>query len=190
MKWSVPLLVALLLALIVVSESQRRTGARESLTPSRVGRRREGRVRSPGGREKVRAVQEARTRAELDPNWLRCLNSVDVVPEAQHIITGRVEHVSGDKVRVRVKRVLKGDSLPSTIDITNCKGNCCLLRRRDTRLFLLGAPTASSSIGIGRRGRAAATRRGGGGGEDIYPQLATPLHITLKSLFMIRAAIK
>ncbi|KAK8742062.1 hypothetical protein OTU49_002087, partial [Cherax quadricarinatus] len=128
-------------------------------------------TRPPGGSERVMAVQAARAKAENHPQWIKCESSVSAASLAEHIVTAQVELVGASTSHLQVKRVFKGDALPTRVVVSTCSDTCCALRRRDTRLFLLGRPNMVE-------------------GEVVFPQVAPPLFITLKTLGLIWAAVK
>lgn len=98
---------------------------------------------------------------------VRCEGSEEQVRRALHVLTARVEHVGVFTTRLRVRRVLRGAALPRTVTISTCTVACCTLRRRDTRLFLLGRPESAD-------------------GEDVFPQVAPPLGLTLRTMDLLK----
>lgn len=161
------LLLVLTLALIATSEAQRRNGSR------RASRDRQNRPRG-SSRRRSRVVEGQRpkaTKAENSLEWLKCEANLNEISRAAHIVTGRVEQFGVFTTQIQVKRVLKGGVIPGTVTVTSCQGSCCHLRRRDTRLFLLAEPEQSD-------------------GQEVYPQIAPPLRILLKTLDAITAAAK
>lgn len=125
------------------------------------------RLRPQGRSYRMMAEQASHTRTGNRLGHVRCGGSEEQVRRALHVITARVEHVGVFTTRLRVRRVLKGAALPHIIIISTCTVACCTLHRRDTRLFLLGRPESA-------------------GDEDVFPQVAPPLTITVKTMGLLK----
>lgn len=127
--------------------------------------------RTRGSTFRMMAEQAGHSGAENRANPRKCESTEEQARRALHIVTARVEHVGVFTSRIRVRRVLKGTGLPDVVIISTCRVICCALRRRDTRLFLLGRPESSD-------------------GEDVFPQVAPPAPVTLKTLGHVRASTR
>lgn len=123
--------------------------------------------RSHGRSYRMMAEQASRAGTGNRLGHVRCEGSEEQVRRALHVVTARVEHVGVFTTRLRVRRVLRGAVLPHTLTISTCTVACCTLRRRDTRLFLLGRPESAD-------------------GEDVFPQVAPPLAVTQRTMGLLK----
>lgn len=164
----VAVVLALALVLLATCEARRRRDGRRGTPSDRAGQHERGAARRQA---RVVESQRAQTMAEASPEGPKCERGLLRLQDAAYVVTGRVEQAGVFTTQVRVKRLLKGTDVPNRIAVASCRGTCCQLRRRDTRLFLLGEPEES-------------------GGQEVYPQVAPPVGLLLRSLDAAAAAAK
>lgn len=164
----VALVLTLALALLAPCGAHRRRDGRRGSPSGRATHRDRGASRRPS---RVAEAQRTQAGTETIPEWPKCEGGLLRVEDAAYVVTGRVEQAGVFTTQIRVRRLLKGVDVPNRIAVSSCRGSCCQLRRRDTRLFLLGEPKES-------------------GGQEVYPQVAPPVGVLLKSLDSVAAAAK
>ena len=127
--------------------------------------------RTRGNTFRMMAEQPGRARPENRAGRAKCEATEEQTRSALHIVTARVEHVGPFTSRIKVRRVLKGVGLPKVVTISTCRVICCSLSKRDFRLFLLGRPETAD-------------------GEDVFPQMAPPVGVSVKSLGRVKASTR
>ncbi|KAK3854788.1 hypothetical protein Pcinc_038752 [Petrolisthes cinctipes] len=160
------LLILLTLTLLVVADALDRSSRQLWSSRNRHGRRPRGKSLRPTSRQSFRS--------DSKPEVPECEARGDgnLAPEAEHIVTARVEHVGSQTTRLRIRRMLKGPELPTIIFVSTCRHVCCSsLGRRDTRVFLMGRPEGPEE-------------------EEVYPLVSPPLKLTLDNLALIWEAVQ
>ncbi|KAK4303000.1 hypothetical protein Pmani_024956 [Petrolisthes manimaculis] len=171
------LLILLTLTLLVVADALDRSARHLRSSRNRHGRRHRGKsLRPASSRQSLRpASRQSFRSSDSKPEVAECEargGGGDLAPEAEHIVTARVEHVGSKTTRLRIRRMLKGPELPTIIFVSACTHACCSsLGRRDTRVFLMGRPEGPEE-------------------EEVYPLVSPPLKPTLDNLALVWEAVQ